>query len=655
MRVKSANSRLFADARKQEVITVHAAGRARPFFNFQDGRQISANFSGAGAQALQSGQAQARALASGDLDGNATPDVVAGYGYGGTGVVTIQRGNPEAFAPQDSSVYERMQNGYNPDALLPGVETITTPEPVDFLQLGDFNGDNRTDILVGARGGDLFLLANDGRGGFLTAQQIQLPGSVTALTAGEFRAADGKLDVGVGVNGPGGTELLIYDGANGGLTGTPMQFPLTSEASVIRFDGMDDDPFVDAVVATGGDVLIVHGWGRKESPALNSRLECVSTPSEIRGLAVGNFSWNREGRPEIAALASDGAVRLLESKGVNTSPFTEEELSARRAHGRVQAPQSNQARNTEVEALPSWNSGRKLGWTVSQTISTNATPRNGNPESALTTTNLLSRETAEIIATSSSDLKILKRGSNTSGSLKSGGMTAATVDSSGDMAQMSLPSETAPAAVLQLPQKLNGERDLIVLQENATTSIVPLAPVSITVDRFDDPSGAGLTAASACTAAGNDCSLRGAIQLANTKTLSTDQPTTINVPAGTYTLAINGSGGCVTEGATGNTIGDLELNEPVTILGAGSASSIIRQHGTGTSNHGDRVMCLNEGFLLNLSYSFTGITIIGGRESDQIGGAGIIGGEKGNALTLTDVTIANNLVTNASLQGNLGG
>src|SRR5499433_3145408 len=155
VKVKSENTRLLiSNSKKQEVVTVHAAGRARPFFNFQDGRQISANFSGAAAQALQSGQAQAQTLASGDLDGNGTPDVIAGYGYGGTGIVTIQRGNPDAFAPQDTSVYERMQNGYNPEALLPGVETIATPEPADLLQIGDFNGDNRTDILVGARGGD---------------------------------------------------------------------------------------------------------------------------------------------------------------------------------------------------------------------------------------------------------------------------------------------------------------------------------------------------------------------------------------------------------------------------------------------------------------------------------------------------------------------
>src|SRR5690242_13993537 len=57
-------------------VTVQAAERAKPFFNFQDGRQVFASFHGAAAQALQSGQASPRALASADFDGNGTTDVV---------------------------------------------------------------------------------------------------------------------------------------------------------------------------------------------------------------------------------------------------------------------------------------------------------------------------------------------------------------------------------------------------------------------------------------------------------------------------------------------------------------------------------------------------------------------------------------------------
>src|SRR5262245_33600223 len=71
--------------------------------------------------------------------------------------------------------------------------------------------------------------------------------------------------------------------------------------------------------------------------------------------------------------------------------------------------------------------------------------------------------------------------------------------------------------------------------------------VSITVDRTDDTA-----AASACTAAANDCSLRGAVSFANA-----NPGTTINVPAGTYQLTIPGG---ATEGFSGNNaIGDLDI------------------------------------------------------------------------------------------------
>src|SRR5262249_61897624 len=69
--------------------------------------------------------------------------------------------------------------------------------------------------------------------------------------------------------------------------------------------------------------------------------------------------------------------------------------------------------------------------------------------------------------------------------------------------------------------------------------------VSITVDRTDDTA-----AASACTAAANDCSLRGAVSFANS-----NPGTTIIVPAGTYQLTISGTG----EGFSGNNaIGDID-------------------------------------------------------------------------------------------------
>ena len=112
VRVKSEDSAKFSKAEKSVVevtkrakahATVQAAGRGKPFLNLQDGRGMTVTYRGdqAAVAALQSGGAQARALASADVDRNGTPDVVFGYAFNGMGIITLQRGNPDAFAPAD--------------------------------------------------------------------------------------------------------------------------------------------------------------------------------------------------------------------------------------------------------------------------------------------------------------------------------------------------------------------------------------------------------------------------------------------------------------------------------------------------------------------------------------------------------------------------
>ncbi len=626
------------------AVTIQAAGRGKPYFNFTDGRQVRADYVGQQnvIQAIQSGQAQPRSLASADLDSNGTPDVLAGYAYGGTGIVTIQRGNPEAFAPTDLSVYERMAQGYNPDALLPTVETIQVPTPVDFLEIGDFNNDGRKDLLVGGRLGGLFFIAGDSNNGWLPAQAIEIGGALTALAAGEFRAADGKKDVAVGVNGPGGSQVLIYDGAEGCLTASPMQFSLSSEATVIRFGGVDDDPFIDAVVATADDIAIIHGWGRKQTPALDSRVEHVPAVSDVRGLSLGHYVWDREARLEIAALSGDGTLQLIERTGLNTNKFTEAELATHN-RGTVRPQLTEEARHPDLESFPAWSGASKFSWTSSRSIRTNLSARS-NSNSLLMKTNMNSRETDEMVI-AGRELTIVRQ-IDPQGDLEKLPHSSST-SISGDLAEMNLESAAAPIAVLQLPAKVNGERSMLVLQDSAPSlSLVPFAPATITVDRFDDPdSGAPLQAADNCTGVANDCSLRGAVEFANLAAAA-DQPTTINLPAGTYTLDNNGTsiGGC-----DNNPVGDLTINGSVTMVGLGGGA-IIQQLATGVSNDGDRAMCLNLAFAINKTYSFSNLTIVGGRDgtspaaSNVLGGGAIIGGELDNSVTLTNVTLANNQV-----------
>src|SRR6201991_1802538 len=632
------------------AITVHAAGRGKPFLNLQDGRVMGVTYKGdkAAVAALQSGAAQARALASADFDRNGTPDLVAGYGFNGEGIITLQHGNPDAFAPADDSVLVRIQQGYNPDSLLPGADTYRVPVTPDFLVTGNFTKDSEKDILFAAKGGALYLMKGNGAGRFDAPQEIGLPGVVTALAAGEFRAADGLTDVAVGVSGSGGESLLIFDGADG-LSNVLAQYQLSGSASSIELGGLDDDPFMDVAVSAGGEVLVVHGWGRKEQVAKESRVERFNVGGAgVRGLALGEFTWDRQGRTEIAALTSDGTVHIVQSGKVDTRPFSDAE-AAQRTRANLKPQKITKG---DVEAVPSWKAGQTGGWKdAKQILGSNLSADLAKP---LVRTNLAHRETDEVmlVGQAQSKLEILRQ-------VEKDDAVSASNQSllvSGDTAKVTLDVESTPVAVLTLPRKLNGVTDVLVLDAASTeVDILPNAPnTTITVDRVDDPSGAGLTTASACTAAGNDCSLRGAIQFANQPS---NNNTTISLPAGTYILSVNGTSA---SGCDGNAQGDLGANQTMSIVGAGAATTIIRQTGTGPADDGDRVMCMDEPFTQNLIYSFSGLTMVGGRDGtaagtgSAIGGGGIIGGERGNVLTLTNVVLANNQVTVLG-SGNIGG
>jgi hypothetical protein len=184
-----------------------------------------------------------------------------------------------------------------------------------------------------------------------------------------------------------------------------------------------------------------------------------------------------------------------------------------------------------------------------------------------------------------------------------------------------------------------GERARAVVAPGTNEGLAYLTPVlaSITVDRTDDAAGA-----SACTAAANDCSLRGAIAFANL-----NPGTTINVPAGTYNLTISGAG----EGFSGdNSVGDLDITgNNTTIVGAGAASTIITQ-----TSSGDRVIEVNPFLDASFTTSISDVTISGGTETTAVGGGGIISGSIDNSLTLTNCVISGNSATGAGTFGGGG-
>lgn len=124
-----------------------------------------------------------------------------------------------------------------------------------------------------------------------------------------------------------------------------------------------------------------------------------------------------------------------------------------------------------------------------------------------------------------------------------------------------------------------------------------------------------------------DCSLREAVTAAN----GAPGADTITVPTGTYSLTLGGSG------ENGNSSGDLDVTEALTIVGAGESTTIIQQ----TTN--DRVF-----HILSGNFSISAVTISDGNISGGDGGG--VFHDSGNDLTIDHVTFSGN-----SAEGSFGG
>jgi len=187
-----------------------------------------------------------------------------------------------------------------------------------------------------------------------------------------------------------------------------------------------------------------------------------------------------------------------------------------------------------------------------------------------------------------------------------------------------------------------------------------LVAVDLPVNTFKDIPGVS-TDSVAAYLAGKSQSLRGAIMAVNNSAAGNY---TIVLPAGIYTLTLNGSDNTLPSAATG----DLDVTKSVAIQGAGPGLTFI-QAGTSGGTGIDKIFSVNpvdgSGVPLvagGLSFSMTGVTLRYGRNTEavispgnNIGGAMDFSGgsaESGvrGSLTLTDVVFD----TNATLNGDGG-
>lgn len=143
-----------------------------------------------------------------------------------------------------------------------------------------------------------------------------------------------------------------------------------------------------------------------------------------------------------------------------------------------------------------------------------------------------------------------------------------------------------------------------------------------------------------CATAAGLCTLRAAIQEAN----ATPAADTVSVPPGTYLLTLTG------RGEDFATAGDLDIRQPLSILGAGAANTVIDGNGA------DRIFHVIGPISLQLS----GLTLRNGnvpRPADisADGGGGAIYVVGGGSLTLNNVVASANTATSGAIAIDDGG
>jgi hypothetical protein len=567
----------------------------KPLVNFKNTQTAKLTYTGdSGAvSALRGGTATPVSLAAGDFNADGAIDVVAGYSTGNGGVLALMMGNRDAYAPTDTTLYQKAMKGGVPATFQSKAAAFSLPESPDIIATGDFNRDGNLDVLVAARGNNLYFLAGDGKGSLLPPQMVPVIGQVQALAT----SSDGH--VAVSLEAPNSSQLTILVPGSSGLTeGASYNLPARGNSIVWGNLGGSHDI---AVGAGSNIVLIYHALSTKP------QTETVTVPFNVMGLAVGDFIWDRDGREELSALADDGSIQILQHGTLNTTPLTAADIPGRRAAmmAKLKAAKTNPPSPTSYGA-----------WTIASQMPYTASAPSG-PVSAS------AFSSAHMAMINGSDLMVLDAGRSQLNILDTSGKAASP--------SAAISFSSAPVAAFAMPQKIDASRDLVVLTSAQSAPTLITTPASLT---FNVNTTADIDTVNACTtnvtSPPSTLSLREAVCVANNNANDT---ITINVPAGTYSLTALETG----ELLLGN-------GSPVniSIVGAGQNSTIIQQ----TDGH-DRIFEQDPLFNGNTPVSISNLTVqLGTCTTGQdcgFGGGGMLGiGNTGDNLTLTNVTFNDN-------------
>jgi CSLREA domain-containing protein/uncharacterized repeat protein (TIGR01451 family) len=605
----------------------HAQSRAG--VPLSSARQIETSYQGsARALAAMGAGPSALSMAAGDFDGDAIGDLAIGFTAPRGGVIAVHHGNLDAFAPQSPATFQAMSRGQYPAPYLPQADLVEVPVRPDFLAQGDLIGLKGSALAVAANGGSsIAVLSRDGTGAMQVQQTVTVTGSITAmvvhnLTRGKYAS------VAVGVHTDSGSKLLVYSGSAQGLTLTG-SFALASDASSFASGDLDGDGIADLLTVAGGQISILH--------SASQSLEPVSTSFTVTRATLGRFVQDRSPIQQMALLGSDGNLHILGRSGLDSTPYTAQEIQSLRA-ARIAARLTDNQSNTLPAAA------------VQQTVTWNEVESRAGVASASGSAPFLLRGRVsnsiadDVMVMSPAKISVLSH-------------PTAQPNQSDMQDRSDLGSDAVAAVAIRVGVDSRSGIVYITKGQRFPTFISTQSTDTFIVNTTTDMVSSNNTAC--LNAVAGQCSLREAILEANQGS-GTD---TIMVPNGTYTLTLARLQSPIYNAQTGS----LNVRKNVNIVGTGQTTTII-QGGTkgvndaGGANGVDKVFSFNQnvgGTVTDASVSVSSLTIQNGINrgsktlGDGWGGAfDFDTGSSGNAnLTLTNVTINNNTL----LEGEGGG
>jgi len=572
-------------------------------------------------------------MATADLDGDGIEDLVVGYAGSTGGSIVLHRGNIDAFAPQSEASFRALGRENFPSPFLETAQVLSVAVKPDFIVAGHFTGDDGSDIAFASRGDSaVYVVHDDGAGGFGAPQKFAVPGGVTALVAGSFgnSSASNTLLVGTQAN----YNSFAISVLNGSADGLKLRSSLSVKAAVsdiqiTRFGDYSED----AVYLAGGQLFILR----------SSTMQIVrpSLPSNIRSFALGSFIFDRTGSTQIAILRPNGDVQIAARREFDPRSYTKREfLSMREANVLHRTPQ--------VKPLKSFPAAWKI---VENFPAIGDLPADQVPVIFRT----------RVSSNGADDIMWLNAGE--------GKMAVISHRDAGAGQKRFAPGQVAirpyagsPVKAISPRLNIDGRPGVLAIHEGETSlsMMMPLPDPTFFVNKTTDPVPTS-PITNACNNVSNadlssSCSLREAVLRANALA-GTD---TIQLAAGTYSL----TRGRIASPAYDAVSGTLNINDSVNIVGtvdgSGNPTSTITWGTLTSGNSVDMIMAINEdiSILSNATASISNVVMQNGVNHGTHGNDGDGGcmeydtGTSGNAnLTLTNVTLQNC----STLQGGGGG